>query len=152
MKQTGFTRENVDTVEMQQAILNAQLRNEEETQKSSDGGIMLCDRSAVDPIVYALLTAPTLEEGQVRKEILLRSEGFQRRLEEYQSTTSVFVLLEPVSEWLVDDGVRLMDQQDKCFIVFRDVLKGLGITYRTIGAETKSLDERVEIVIDLGRF
>ena len=52
----GFTRDDIHTYAMQNAIMNAQLRAEKEAVRHQDaklGVLFLSDRSAVDPVIYA---------------------------------------------------------------------------------------------------
>jgi nicotinamide riboside kinase len=101
----------------------------------------------VDPIVYAVLTASNDEEARSRRNILVDSPGFQLALQDYRRST--FLLLEPVAEWLVDDGIRLIEQQALCFEAFKAVLEGLGIDFRVIGPELRFLEERLMMVLGL---
>jgi nicotinamide riboside kinase len=145
----GFTRENVGMLEMQVAIMEAQLQREREVEEGTCR-IRLSDRSAVDPIVYAVLTSKNDEESKKRRQILTDSPQFQRALERYRR--SIFVLLTPIPEWLVDDGIRLMDNQMKCLEVFRETLRDMGISYRELGADIRSVAERTSVVMGLARL
>lgn len=133
---------------MQQAILEAQLKQEEHGRGSYP--IQLCDRSAVDPVVYAVMTASGEEERQKRAGTLTDTPQFQKALQHYRN--SIFVLLAPVPEWLVDDGVRYMDNQEKTYETFKVVLRQLGIPYREIGPDMRSLEERMLVVMGLARL
>ena len=88
MKTHQFTRDNVDTYEMQQAILEAQLAAEQIAVASAmesgraDRRLVLSDRSAIDPCVYA--AASTVPDAEVRSQRLLRHEGFRERLPFYR--------------------------------------------------------------------
>lgn len=149
MKATGYTREHVGTIEMQRAIMLAQIR--EETQASTRAQtaerghpLLLCDRSGVDPIVYAVLTAKDKHEARRKKDLLLNEPTFQQTLPRYRNAR--FLLLNPVPEWRVDDGVRSLEQHERCIVVFREVLTELGIPFSELGEEMKDLGERVEWV------
>lgn len=126
--------------------MEAQLRKEQECRlaAASDQQILLCDRSAIDPVVYAVLTGKDEEEALEKRNALVGTLEFQRALTLYRG--SVVVLLNPVPEWLVDDGIRSLDNQIECLKVFRQVLCELGIGYSEIGPETKDLDRRVAII------
>lgn len=100
-----------------------------EEQKGWSCPVQLCDRSAVDPIVYA---------------------DFKNALPIYRRST--FILLAPVADWLEDDGIRLLEHQARCFEVFRQVLVELGIPFLEIGAQMRLLEERVTIAIGLMKF
>lgn len=129
--------------------MEAQLRRERECNlvATSENQVLLSDRSAIDPLVYAILTAKDEKEASEKRNALVNSVEFQRAIPMYQS--SVFVLLNPVPDWLVDDGVRSMDNQVECSLVFRKALSELGISYSEIGPETRDLHERVAIVLGL---
>ncbi|KAF8922676.1 hypothetical protein CPB85DRAFT_1268578 [Mucidula mucida] len=101
--------------------------------------IQVVDRSALDPIVYAVLTGTDVDDSQRRRESLKASSLFQEVLVQYRKSSSVFIFLTPVEEWLVDDGVRHLDDQNRTVDIFRDVLWRLNIPYIEIGPEAKSL-------------
>jgi nicotinamide riboside kinase len=144
MKTQGYTRKDVGSLEMQQAILEAHLREE---RKGWNCPIQLSDRSAIDPIVYAVLTSPDKNEAQRRQEILMNSPYFKVALPLYRRST--FILLAPVADWLQDDGVRLLEHQSRCFEVFRRILVELGIPFLEIGAQMRLLEERVTTAMGL---
>ena len=148
MKSKGYTRDDVGSLKMQEDILNAHLDLEET--RENPGTIRLWDRSAVDAIVYAILTSPNDEEARRRQEYLTRSAKFQQVLRHYRQST--FILLRPVEEWLVDDGVRLMYNQTECLLVYRKLLSELGITYREVGPEMKELAGRVVFTMGLAKL
>lgn len=148
MKSKGYTRDDVGSLKMQEDILNAHLDLEETGENSS--AIRLWDRSAIDAIVYAILTSPNDEEARRRQEYLTRSAKFQRVLRHYLQST--FILLGPVEEWLVDDGVRSMDNQTECLLIYRKLLSELGITYQEVGPEMKELAERVVFTMGLAKL
>ena len=138
MATQGWTRNDIGSVKMQQAIIEAHLKAEEGRESCP---ILLCDRSAIDAIAYAIMTSPTEAEAQRRQDLLVRLQGFESALQKYRN--SIFVLLAPVPEWLEDDGIRSIENQSKCFDVFHSLLEKLGVPFRVIGPEMKSLDERV---------
>jgi len=147
LKTKGFTRDHVGLLEMQMAILDAQLLAQA---KFAHLPVQLYDRSAVDPIVYAALFAQSSEEAEERKKMMCGREGMEECLTRYRSQDSAsatFVLLTPVTEWLVDDGVRSMDGHEQCAAMFREVMRELGIPFHEMGAEVKGLDERVQLVL-----
>jgi len=144
MKRTGFSRKTVGDIEMQRMILAAQLEQEQVARcvaGTSATRMVLSDRSAIDPITYAVLTA--LDEGEARERMreLVGTTEFQAALGRYRDGS--FILFKPVPEWLVDDGVRSMDDQEQSVEVFRDVLQQLGIPYVELGEEVKDLQARV---------
>ena len=88
----GFTRDDTDTYEMQHAIMRGQLDAEctaikhiaaASNEAEQSGRLMLLsDRSAIDPIVYA---ATSLVPGaSSRRQRLLEDAGFQRTLPRYR--------------------------------------------------------------------
>ena len=92
MREQGFTRKDVDTYAMQQAIMTAQLKAEQkilernEVSADADEGcvIMLSDRSAVDPIVYAATSRSPGAEDMRRK--LREDKAFQSVLPFYRKS------------------------------------------------------------------
>ncbi|KAG6373183.1 hypothetical protein JVT61DRAFT_6801 [Boletus reticuloceps] len=143
MKRRGFTREDMGRIEMQSAIMLAQIEREAEVCERARGTgetLMLSDRSGVDPIVYAVLTANDEHQARLKKNLLVEHPTFQCALKRYRKAK--FLLLRPVPEWVVDDGVRSLDQHAHSFHVYRAVLAELGIPYREIGEDMKDLLER----------
>ncbi len=109
---------------MQEAIMDAQIDRERETRGAYP--IQLFDRSALDPIVYAVLTGRSDLDGKERGESLSRKDKFQETLAEYRKSSSFFFLLAPVEEWLMDDGTRHLDNGKECFVIFERGLVGFG--------------------------
>jgi len=146
MRTRGFTRDDVGKLEMQSAIMYAQLESEARGRAYAQGAsrILLSDRSAIDAVVYAVLTSANKEQAEARRRILVDSREFQNALEYYRCA-SVF-LLGCVPEWLQDDGVRSLDDQETCLLAFRAILSDLGVRFVEIGAEVKGLPERVAMV------
>ena len=147
MKRQGFTREDVGKMEMQSAIMLAQLEREAEAcERARNTGetLILSDRSGIDPIVYAVLTAKGERQAQQKKNLLIEHPTFQSALERYRKAK--FLLLRPVPEWLVDDGIRSLEQHTPSFCVYRAVLAELGISYHEIGEDMKDLAERTNWV------
>ena len=142
-------------IEMQRTIMEAQLEQEQVARSvagSSAVRIVLSDRSAIDPIAYAILTAANEDDARARTRVLVDTSEFQNALRRYREGT--FVLFKPVPEWLVDDGVRSMDKQGQTSEVFREVLRELEIPYVELGEETKDLQARVAFargVIDVNQ-
>ncbi|KIJ15188.1 hypothetical protein PAXINDRAFT_115204 [Paxillus involutus ATCC 200175] len=148
MRTQGYTRTDVGTIEMQKAIMLAQLERETQACERVGGGnerLILSDRSGIDPIVYAVLTAKDELQAHHKKSLLVGQPTFQSTLHRYRKAR--FLLLNPVPEWLVDDGVRSLEQHDRCMVVYREILAELGIQYNEMGAEMKELSERVKWVM-----
>ena len=146
VKEKGYSRDTVNLLQMQLDIMEAHLAEEERSAACSPP-FVLCDRSAIDPLVYTLLTASDGEDWNRRKWSFTSSERFQRAIREYKN--SVVLLLEPVQEWLVDDGVRLTENQERCLELFQLLLKELEIPYVRIGTEMTNLEERIDFVLRL---
>ncbi|KAJ7639976.1 AAA domain-containing protein [Mycena polygramma] len=144
IKALGLGRENIGLLEMQKAIMLAHLEQE---QQSREGSAQLCDRSAVDPIVYAIFTAANAADAQSRKEALVDLPEFQRALPRYRE--SFFILLDPVKDWIIDDGFRHVGDETRILAIFQDTLAELGIRYREIGPSMRFLPERTSFVMNL---
>ena len=87
MREQGFTRKDVDTYAMQQAILTAQLKAEREILERGEDDesvVMLSDRSAVDPIVYASTSKSPGAEDMRRR--LMKDKDFQSILPFYRQS------------------------------------------------------------------
>jgi len=133
---------------MQKDIMEAYYAKEEDLD-TRNYHIRLFDRSAIDPIVYSILTSQNREEAQARKTLLVRTAAFAKALSKYKSKDSIVILLKTVPEWLVDDGVRSLERQDDCLKIFRELLAELQISYREFGEESKFLEERVTVTMGL---
>lgn len=151
MKDKGYSRDTISSVQMQQDIMDAYFHREEELDELEEP-IRLFDRSAMDAIVYALLTSKTQEEANARKAFLTASDNFQKVLEKYRSIESIVILLHPVAEWLVDDGIRSLENHTDCSMIFKELLKSLKVNYHEFGCDTKFLHERVTVTLGLGKF
>lgn len=137
-------------IEMQRMIMKAQLEQEEAARSVagvSTVRMVLSDRSAVDPVVYAIVTAASEDDARERMGVLVDTPEFQTALRRYREGT--FVLFKPVPEWFVDDGVRTMEKQDHTLEVFRKILKEMGIPYVELGEEIKDLRARVNFATRL---
>jgi len=147
MNDTGFSRADTATYEMQAAIMFAQLKAEVDVLNHASVGdeqglLLLSDRSAVDPIIYAsTANTPTAAENRER---LLEDSAFQAVLPLYRQ--SLVIVLKPVQEWMFDDGVRSLEDPRKYNKVLTQTLKMLRIRYVEIGEEMKVLEERVGFV------
>lgn len=148
MQSKGYTRADVGTMEMQQAIMLAQLEKEANAfacaRWGNSEGLILSDRSGIDPIVYAIMTAKDEAEAHQKEDVLVNIPAFQMALRRYKE--AIFLLLNPVEEWLVDDGVRSLDHHERCIKVFRQVLDKFGLKYQEMGAETKKIEDRVRLM------
>ncbi|KAL0957937.1 hypothetical protein HGRIS_000118 [Hohenbuehelia grisea] len=147
MTAQGYTRNDIGKIEMQRAIMDAQIVKEEE---GSGSPIQLCDRSAIDPIVYSILTAQDSSEAENRRMSLVTNPSFQRTLGRYRH--SIFILLSPNPLWLKDDGIRSLEKQEECYLAFKEVLRDFGLGFREIGRDMPMLAERVSLVMGLARL
>ncbi|KAG8926329.1 hypothetical protein FRC02_008963 [Tulasnella sp. 418] len=162
MRDRGFSRSDVGEggkIEMQYAIMHAQLEAEGKARQrpgdettwpyswtkkpTASDDVVLCDRSALDPIVYVGWCVSNELKTQTRKK-MLDDEEFQKVLPTYQK--SLFVLLHPVEEWVVDDGVRSLEQRGLFNQELMELLSELKIPFKEIGPEVKDLQERVKLV------
>ncbi|KAL5636790.1 hypothetical protein ACGC1H_000680 [Rhizoctonia solani] len=148
MRSSSFTRDHVDKLEMQQAIMHAQItaentaRSQSFTTKSpSNASFLLCDRSAIDPLIYAALSAT---EGSGAK-VLAESDEMQAILPVYRR--AIFVLLHPVKEWFEDDGIRSLADPSGYPLTYKHYLSRFEIKYYEIDSSLKDLDERVNAVL-----
>ena len=148
MRETGFSRDTIGSLEMQRTIMEEHFRREEAFDENNAAStrylpIRLFDRSAIDPIVYAILTSKDASEAITRKNTLIEMHGFRRALTKYTSPHSVVVLLKPVKERVQDDGVRSLEDLERCLAIFQSLLGELGVRYRELGEEEKRLEARV---------
>lgn len=87
MKTQGFTRDDTHEYTMQHAIMTAQLEAEKSILKQAVGPggiILLSDRSAVDPIVYA--ATADVEDSTSNFSRLLSDTAFQATLPFYRQS------------------------------------------------------------------
>jgi nicotinamide riboside kinase len=150
MKQTGFSRATVNMLEMQVAIMEGQTLAEAEGKAAvlrGEAPFILSDRCAIDALVYAVLTAEDEEVGKRRWDVVVSSTAFQSALPSYRA--ALVILLEPVPEWLFDDGIRSLDEPTRCFDTFVTVLRQLAVPYHRLGPGTPDLAKRVDLVLDI---
>lgn len=119
-------------------------------QESMKHAVRVCDRTAIDPIVYAILTSCDEEESRSKENHLTRSANFQKALQQYRK--SIVILLKPVAEWMVDDGIRSTENQDECLQIYRRLLAEMDVPYYEFGREIMFLPERVGFVMGLARL
>jgi nicotinamide riboside kinase len=103
---------------------------------SSTGKTTLCTA-----LVYALLAAHGATEAEARRRALTGNDASQRAVGRYRRALVIF--LKPARGWLVDDGMRSIDDHGRCVETFRDVLAPLETPYEEIGEECMGLKERV---------
>lgn len=162
MKSQGFNRNRTHEFAMQEAIMTAQLEAERAALSRADSSskvILLSDRSAVDPAVYAETSGARPSQDRAR---LLDTEGFQNALNFYRE--SLFgkpkshsgrweglmklhpVVLQPVVDWLEDDGVRSLEDPWNYNNHLCSTLRELSIPFIEIDESVRDLSERVKLV------
>lgn len=147
MKAKGYSRDTISSTQMQEDIMEAHFLLEAESKVHA---IRVWDRTAIDPIVYAILTSRDAEEARRKQDHLTHTANFQKALQKYRQ--SIVILLKPVAEWLVDDGIRCTENQDKCLEIYKRLLAEMDISYYEFGRETMFLPERVGIIMGLARL
>ena len=161
MRERQFTRDDVGTLEMQQAILEAQLKAEGDALAflaSSDPTrekVLLSDRCAIDALVYTRKFVSedaykTLCETSEFQEALRRYRG--ERVKGNDGACVLFILTLLVAEWLIDDGIRSVDEPEDILEEFRCVLNELEIPFVELGSEIMELSRRVEWVVSKARL
>ncbi|KAL3462794.1 AAA domain-containing protein [Aspergillus heterothallicus] len=128
-------------LELQRLILVAQWKEETDTGSPTD--FLLCDRSGVDPIVYAV------KYGPPQAQIILEGSSHWRYLRD-RMKESLVILCPPHQEWLVDDGTRLMarspEEWESVHFIFIQILETNGIAFQVIPKELLDLEARVDFV------
>ncbi|KAF5577510.1 P-loop containing protein [Fusarium pseudoanthophilum] len=128
-------------LELQQLILEAQAEAEKEALKSSSW--FISDRSGFDPLVYAKRYAAP---GSVRElQQLPAWKQVKARME-----TSLIMVCEAGTPWLMDDGVRLMPGSEtewmQVFDDFCEMLDEVGLEYSVVPRTVLDISERAELV------
>jgi nicotinamide riboside kinase len=147
MKEKGYSRDTINSLQMQEDIMEAHMLLEQESAKHA---VRVCDRTAIDPIVYAVVTSRDEEESRRKQNHLTCSANFQKALQQYRE--SIVILLKPVAGWLIDDGIRSTENQDKCLQIYRRLLAEMDVPYYELGTEMTFLPERVGFVMGLARL
>ncbi|KAF2750908.1 hypothetical protein M011DRAFT_396330 [Sporormia fimetaria CBS 119925] len=149
IKEKGFTREDLKTpsraASFQQCILEAQYKAESLASANSTSSGYICDRSGLDPIVYAQLFA-----GKEFADKMLASPPWKEL--EAKMKAGIVILCEAGCSWLVDDGTRAMPGDTANWMAidrtFRDLLAARGISYTVISKDMTDIDDRVQFVLD----
>ncbi|KIY53495.1 hypothetical protein FISHEDRAFT_33133 [Fistulina hepatica ATCC 64428] len=150
MRKAGFSRAPIGNVEMQEAIIAAYWTREQEirTVECRAEEVHLFDRCAVDAVVYALLTAEDNEQKEQRWDKLVLTLPFQEMLTTcYRTSSSIIILLRPVAQWIVDDGVRFLEDPTTSLEMFRRVLQRLNLEYQEIGEDMLNIEHRVHFMV-----
>jgi nicotinamide riboside kinase len=156
MREHQFTRADMGTLEMQQAILKAQTKAEKDavehlaTSDPTRENVLIVDRTAVDALVYC---RKYVSEDAYKN--LCKTSEFQEALRRYgvakvegsNGARVLFILTLPVAEWLIDDGVRHLDEPEAVLEEFRYVLNEWEIPFVELGRDIMELGRRVEWVV-----
>jgi nicotinamide riboside kinase len=141
-----FTRADLDrpdrAMQLQYLILEAQLKAENHDHPE---GMILSDRSGLDPLVYAAKYGPP---GQLAS--IMASPSWEILKSRMQG--SLVILCPPRADWLFDDGTRLMESWDDweyTHQLFQKLLADNNIPYHIIPGSASSTLERVEFVLSL---
>lgn len=115
LKTHGFTREEIRysktrSFELQRLILKGQHDAEISVK---DGTVIISDRSGVDPQVYTRALIGETELGKLQS-----MEEWQVLKDRMQQ--SLVLVCEAGVEWLVDDGTRLMPEDEKEWMQFHE--------------------------------
>ncbi|KAF2681976.1 hypothetical protein K458DRAFT_371268 [Lentithecium fluviatile CBS 122367] len=149
LKEKQFSRDDITTspsraLQLQKHILEAQF-DAENAANAPEGpsSWYICDRSGLDPVVYAQLFVGEEAAGE-----LLATEtwkGLERRMK-----ASIVILCEAGCSWLIDDGTRLMpegmEQWMRIDTAFRSLLAVREIAYAVVPKDMIAIGERVELV------
>ncbi|KAG9505067.1 hypothetical protein J7337_002033 [Fusarium musae] len=131
----------VRCLELQQLILQAQAEAEKEALKTSSW--FISDRSGFDPLVYAKRYASPGVEQELQQ--LEAWKQVKARME-----TSLIVVCEAGTPWLMDDGVRLMPGSEtewmQVFDDFCQMLDEVGLEYSVVPRTVLDISERAELV------
>ncbi|KIY70983.1 hypothetical protein CYLTODRAFT_346741 [Cylindrobasidium torrendii FP15055 ss-10] len=141
-----YTRKDVYSLKMQEDIMAAQLNHDAESRGVYP--LQVFDRSSLDPLVYAKLTGVDEADGAKRMEELETDPRLQEELVAYRGNNVTFVLLTPVQGWLVDDGTRHMQDQERTRDIFKETLSRLEIPFVEIGEDEKDSEARVALVLN----
>lgn len=169
MREQKFTRDNVGTLEMQEAILKEQIKHENASihsigrvrkESSPEAIVLICDRCAVDPVVYATMNlnpkvVEKLTSTQEFRNAVKRyggaplSSGNEFHGEEPLQIKPLVILTDGVEAWREDDGVRSLYNPWEVTAVFEKKLMELAIPYNKIGDNILNINERVDWVMRL---
>ncbi|KAL8691549.1 MAG: hypothetical protein Q9218_003246 [Villophora microphyllina] len=139
---SDITNSKVRALELQRLIIDAQASAEADLGDTW----YIADRSALDAVAYAqqyvgAAEARDLQQGTAWYGITTRMKS------------GVVILCEPNVEWLIDDGVRLMPQDQTEWLdlhtQFVSLLAGSGMQYTVLPSSITQLEERVRFVIDI---
>ncbi|KAF2026560.1 hypothetical protein EK21DRAFT_115709 [Setomelanomma holmii] len=148
LTEKNFSREDIATsptraLQLQQHILAAQYKAETMACAPNASPWYICDRSGLDPIVYA-----TCFVGAEAAADMLNSKIWLEL--EIRMKEGIVILCEAGCHWLTDDGVRLMpknvEEWTRMETAFRDLLAARGIGFSTVSRDMTDLKLRVGYV------
>ena len=129
-------------MKFQRLVLEAQL---EEELRLQSRGLIVSDRSGIDPIAYATMYGPSKYT-----KVLLEMPSWATLKQKMRR--GVVILCEPVEGWLFDDGTRLMPKDKEEWIqlhqTFIALLEKTDIGFSLLPASRTSLEERVVFVLE----
>ena len=132
--------------QMQTDIFDAQFL--EEKSFVDQGKFFISDRNAVDPIVYAKMYSGNPDDW---KHFCKSPEWKILRSRYKNQENCLVVLMLPITEFLVDDGTRLMPQDLEEWIEignqFQEFLKDQCIPFQVLGENYSGIEERVKKVV-----
>jgi nicotinamide riboside kinase len=146
-----FTAEDIKTspsraFQLQELILKAQFDAEREVLERE--GWFISDRSAIDPIVYA--RKYVTEEASIQLRQSMEWLQLKERMKD-----SVVIVCQAGADWLLDDGVRLMPENQEAWIEFHQLfcscLDEWGLDYEVVPCTLIDIDKRVEFVLERWR-
>jgi nicotinamide riboside kinase len=130
-------------LQLQQLILASQYDAETRVRAANACTWYICDRSGLDPIVYAKCFV-----GEDAAAEMLASEVWQEL--EDRMKEGLVITCEAGCHWLVDDGLRLMPKNVEEWMhvdaAFRELLEERGIGFSVVPKDMVDLHERVQYV------
>jgi GTPase SAR1 family protein len=175
MKIHGFTRDDVGTLAMQKTIMREQILEENrrlfiiESSKTRPKhepvlpSVLLCDRTAIDPVVYATMKLEPDSVQEMTQDPLFREalSRYRTKVDEPTERTgkkaslpqpslrSTIILTDGVKEWIEDDGIRSLYDPFEVTGHFRQLLRGLGVEWHEIGENIKDIQKRVDWILNI---
>ena len=153
MAEKGYSKVDVDSSDqerkfsMQQDIFAAQVEAENAFLNSKQHRSFLSDRSAIDPLIYLRRYSGTANLDRLTSTDLWNVVRDRYR----DATRSLFFLLLPVEDFLVDDDIRYVPKSLEDWYAlaeeFRSFMVEERIPFCEIGAECLELEKRVKLVL-----
>ena len=150
LKAHKFSREDITAsrdraFQLQKHILSAQFKAEDAVSRQSPSSWYITDRSGLDPIVYTSMFV-----GEVAVQELLASPEWH--VLEGRMKNGLVFLCEAGTQWLTDDGIRLMPTDEKEWFgvdrCFRHLLEARKLEYVVISKHLKDKNARVATVTE----